>query len=261
MKKNKKRRIVVITGASHGIGLAAKELFEKRGDIVFDFSRTAGIDITKPDAVRAAFEKIHAEHGRIDVLINNAGFGISGSAECTNLADIKKLFDVNFFGLTTCCSAVLPYMRAQRSNAKIINVSSVAGGVYSLPFQAFYSASKAAASAYTNALRTEIKPFKIRACAVQLGDVKTDFTAARRKNATDNTCYEYRCSRALKKYEHDEAKGYSPEFVARKLYKLSRKKNPPPVVTFGAMFKFLVFLKRIAPQRLVNWVVGKMYGQ
>jgi short-subunit dehydrogenase len=262
MAKSKQiKRTVIITGASHGIGLAAKQLFEKRGDIVFDLSRTSGTDITNPEQVRAAFEQIRSKHGHIDILINNAGFGISGSAECTALADMKKLFDVNFFGMAVCCSAVLPYMRAQKNRPKIINVSSVAGGVYSLPFQAFYSASKAAVNAYTNALRTEIKPHKVTACVVQLGDVKTDFTAARQKNTDDDPAYEYRCKRAIKKYEHAEENGYSTKFIARKLYKLSCKKNPPPIVTFGIMFKFLVFLKRIAPQRLVNWVVGKMYGQ
>ena len=265
MKKGKRiQRVIVITGASHGIGLAAKNYFEKRGDIVYDISRTSGTDISNPEQVRAAFEQIHAKHGHIEVLVNNAGFGIIGSAECTSLADIKKLFNVNFFGMATCCSAVLPYMRQIVTPGRkpmIINISSVAGGVYSLPFQAFYSASKAAVSAYTGAIRTELKPHKVNAVTVQLGDVKTDFTASRKKNTDDDPAYKYRCDRAIERYELWEKNGYKPQFIARKLYKLSRKKNPPPVVTFGPLFKFLVFLRRIAPQRLANWVVGKMYGQ
>ena len=260
MKKS--NRIVVITGASQGIGKATLELFGKRGDTVYDLSRTSGTDITDAKAVREFFEKIHAEHGRIDVLINNAGYGISGSAECTRPEDIQKMFNVNFVGLATCCSTVLPYMRAQKKpRPLIINISSVAA-VYALPFQSFYSASKSAVTGYTNALRTEIKPFKIRACSVLLGDVKTNFTNSRKKNENDDPVYETKFKRAMKRYEADETKGYSSEFVARKLYKLSRrKKNPKPIVTFGIMFKFLVFLNRILPFRFMNWMVGKVYKQ
>lgn len=258
MKKS--NRIVVITGASHGIGYAALELFRKQGDIVYDLSRTSGTDITDIQAVRQFFEKIYAEHGRIDVLINNAGYGISGSAECTKPEDIKKMFDVNFVGLATCCSIVLPYMRVQMNFPIIINISSVAG-VYALPFQAIYSASKSAVIGYTNALRTEIKPFKIRACSVLLGDVKTNFTNARKKNEDDDLAYKDNVKKAMKRYEADETKGYSPKFVARKLYKLSYRKRPAPVITFGALFKFLVFLNRIFPLRFMNWMVGKIYKQ
>jgi len=258
MKKS--NRIVVITGASQGIGKAALELFERRGDTVYDLSRTAGIDITDTGSVQKFFDDVHAKHGRIDVLINNAGFGLSGSAECTKPEDIQKMFSVNFVGLTTCCSLVLPIMRAHSDHPIIINISSVAA-VYALPFQSFYSASKSAVTGYTNALRTEIKPFRIRACSVLLGDVKTNFTNARQKNEQDNPLYEDKFNRAMKRYEADETKGYTSEYVARKLYKLSRKKNPKPIVTFGFKFKFLVFCNRILPFRFMNWMVGKIYKQ
>lgn len=258
MKKGK--RIVVITGASHGIGFASLELFRKQGDTVYDLSRTSGTDITNTQAVHQFFENIYAEHGRIDVLVNNAGYGISGSAECTKQEDIQKMFNVNFVGLATCCSIVLPYMRAQMNRPIIINISSVAG-VYALPFQAIYSASKSAVTGYTNALRTEIKPFKIRACSVLLGDIKTNFTNARKKNENDAPVYKEKVEKAMKRYEADETRGYSAEFVARRLYKLSYRKRPAPVVTFGALFKFLVFLNRIFPLRFMNWMVGKIYKQ
>jgi len=258
MKKS--NRIVVITGASQGIGLAAINLFRERGDIVYDISRTAGTDITDVTAVRTFIKKVHDEHGRIDVLVNNAGFGISGSAEGTTTEDITKMFSVNFVGLANCVSAVLPYMRAQNNKPIIINISSVAG-VYALPFQSFYSASKSAVTGYTNALRTEIKPFKIRCCSVLLGDIKTNFTQARQKNKNDDPAYADAFKRAMHRYETDESKGYSPEFVAKRLYKLSHKKSPAPIHTFGFLFKFLVFLQRIFPARFMNWMVAKIYGQ
>jgi len=258
MKKS--NRIVVITGASQGIGLAAMKFFTERGDKVYDISRTAGTDITDITAVQSFIKKVHDEHGRIDVLINNAGFGISGSAEGTTPEDITKMFAVNFVGLANCVSSVLPYMRTAGNKPIIINISSVAG-VYALPFQAFYSASKSAVTGYTSALRTEIKPFKIRCCAVLLGDIKTNFTAARQKNKSDDPAYMEAFIRAMHRYEADESKGYTPEFVAKRLYKLSHKKSPAPVVTFGALFKFLVFLGRIFPTRFMNWAIGKVYRQ
>jgi len=285
MKKSNKKttgRIVIITGASQGIGLAAINLFRERGDTVYDISRTAGTDITDIIAVRTFIKKVHDEHGRIDVLINNAGFGISGSAEGTTPEDITKMLAVNFVGLANCVSAVLPHMRTATTSLRggcvseaprreapdeaiqtppiIINISSVAG-VYALPFQAFYSASKSAVTGYTSALRTEIKPFKIRCCAVLLGDIKTNFTQARQKNKTDDPAYYQAFKRAMHRYETDESKGYTPDFVAKRLYKLSHKKNPAPVVTFGALFKFLVFLGRIFPTRFMNWAIAKVYKQ
>jgi len=258
--KNKTARIVVITGASHGIGLAALTLFRERGDTVYDISRTSGTDIIDTAAVRAFFKKVHDEHGRIDVLINNAGYGISGSAESTTTEDITKMFAVNFIGLANCVSTALPYMRAQNDNPIIINISSVAA-VYALPFQSFYSASKSAVTGYTNALRTEIKPFKIRCCSVLLGDIKTNFTASRKNNENEILDYHENYKRAMNRYETDESRGYTPEFVAHRLYKLSHKKNPAPVITFGFLFKFLVFLGRISPTRFMNWAIGKVYKQ
>lgn len=259
LDKQKTSRIVIITGASHGIGQAAAELFRKKGDTIYDLSRTAGTDITDTQAVNAFIKKVYDEHGRIDVLINNAGFGISGSAECTKAEEVTKLFAVNFVGLASCVSAVLPHMRHAKKGM-IINISSVAG-VYALPFQSFYSASKFAVTGYTNALRTEIKPFKVRACSVLLGDIKTNFTTSRQKSKTENPAYKAKLDRAMLRYEKDESKGYSPEFVARRLYKLSHKKKPKPVVTFGFLFKFLVFIGRIFPTRFMNWAVAKLYGQ
>lgn len=255
MKKS--NRIIVITGASHGIGLAAANYFRERGDTVIDISRTNGTDITKPEQVIMAFEKINAEHGRIDVLINNAGFGISGSAESTSADDINRLMSVNFTGTAVCCSAVLPYMRAQKSG-KIINVSSAAA-VFSLHFQSFYSASKAAVTNYSNALRREVVPFGIKVCSVLPGDVKTDFTSARKKNKNENAAYAERADTVMAKYERDEHNGAKPETIAKKLYRTANKKNPKPYIVFGFKYKVFVFLTRFFPIRFVNWLVGKLY--
>ena len=255
MKKS--NRIVVITGASSGIGLATRQFFESRGDIVIDFSLSTGVDVTDVEKVTKAFAKVHAEHGRIDVLINNAGFGISGASENTTQESIKKIFDVNFVGLANCCNAVLPFMREQKSG-KIINISSVSA-VFPLHFQSFYSATKAAVTNYTSALRREVFPFGIRVCSVLPGDVNTGFVSARVKNKNDDPVYEKARDRAITKYERDEHKGAKPEWIAKKLYKVSSKKNPKPYIVLGFSYKCLVFLNGLLPNRFVNWLVHKNY--
>ena len=145
------KRIVLITGASGGIGLAAAKLFFAKGDRVYGLSRRPcpeeGIesicaDVTDEAAVRNAIKTVVSREGRLDVLICNAGFGISGAVEFTAYADAKRQFDVNFFGTSNCIRAALPEMRRQGSGM-IIVTSSVAG-MLSIPFQAYYSASKAA---------------------------------------------------------------------------------------------------------------------
>ena len=112
-------------------------------------------------------------------MINNAGFGISGAIEFTPIEQAKRQLDVNFFGMVNMNHAVIPVMRKQ-GFGRIVNLSSVAGAI-AIPFQAFYSASKAAINSYTMALANEIKPFGVTVCCVQPGDIQTGFTAARQK--------------------------------------------------------------------------------
>ena len=138
-------KVVAITGASSGIGRATAKLFADQGWRVYNLSRRpAGepgvadiaVDVTDEGAVRAAFARIEAEAGRLDLLINNAGFGISGAVEFSQLAEAKRQFDVNFFGVVSCIQASLPLLRESRG--RIICISSAAA-IFAIPFQSFYS--------------------------------------------------------------------------------------------------------------------------
>jgi len=260
-------QVAVITGGSSGIGLATAKLLSIKGYKVYELSRRdvgrSGIthitvDVTDRVGIKAAIDKIINEAGKIDVLINNAGFGISGAVEFTEMDEAKKQFDVNYFGALNMIQEVLSHMRKQKSG-KIINVSSVAG-VLPVPFQAFYSGAKAAINSLTLALRNEVKPFKIKVCAVMPGDTATGFTAVREKNEAGMEVYTA-LSKSVAKMEKDEEKGKSPDFVAKVIYKAVRKKNPKPLITAGFMYKLLVVASRILPTRLVNKIIGGMYAK
>ena len=189
-------KVVIITGGSSGIGLCTAAALRDRGCKVYELSRrdseVEGIthlrcDITDEEQIKAAVAQVLDENGRIDILINNAGFGISGAVEFTETSDVQRLFDVNFFGMVRMNRAILPLMREQ-GHGRIVNLSSVAAPV-PIPFQTYYSAGKAAVNSYTMALSNEVKPFGITVAAVMPGDIKTGFTAARQKNIIGDDIY------------------------------------------------------------------------
>jgi short-subunit dehydrogenase len=258
-------KTAVITGASAGIGHAAALYFIKKGYTVYNISRrpaqginSIAADITDKASVDDAIKHIAAAEGRIDVLVNNAGMGISGSVENTPPEDAHRIFEVNFFGALNAIQSVIPVMRKQ-GGGTIINVSS-AGAPLALPFQAFYSASKSALSALSEALRCELKPFGIKVSSILPGDVKTEFTAKRAKNAADDPSYGDRIAKSVSKMERDEQNGMPPEKIAKAIYKLAQSKNPPVYVVSGAAYKLSVRLSKVLPKRAVTFFIGKIYG-
>ena len=166
-------KVIVITGGTSGIGLQAARELSQKGCRVYELSRgedgtDAAVhiqaDVTDEDQVRRAIEQILEREKHIDVVINNAGFGISGAIEYTDTEEAKRQFDVNFFGMVRVNRAVLPIMHRQ-GYGRILNMSSVAAPI-AIPFQAYYSASKAAVRTYTVALYSEVKPYGIEVCAI-----------------------------------------------------------------------------------------------
>ena len=205
------------------------------------------------------FQTIISEQGRLDVVINNAGMGISGAVEHTEKSNVKNIFDVNVIALMDVCKKAVPYLR-KNGGGKIINISSVAGE-FSIPFQAYYSATKSAVEGFTLAFANEVKPFGIKACCVRPGDTKTGFTNARVKNKqVIDEHYGEKIEKSVAKMEKDEQHGKDPISVSKVIYKTIKRKSPPPICTVGFEYKALCLLSKVLPTRFVNFLVGKLYS-
>ena len=260
-------KTVVITGATSGIGRAAAKLFASAGYQVCGISRHAeddgsirgyAADVTDEEAVKETFAKIVRDCGLVDILVCCAGSGISGAIEFTRSEDARAQMEVNLFGADNCVRAVLPSMRERRAG-RILLISSVAG-IIPIPFQAWYSMSKSALISYAGALRNEVRPFRVKVCAILPGDIATGFTAARKKSEEGDDLYGGRIHKAVAQMEHDEQNGMPPEAVAAEILRQAEKRSPKPTVVVGAQYKGLSLLIKLLPIRFSNWLVGKLYG-
>ena len=266
--KKPREKTAIVTGGSSGIGRCTAMALRDAGCRVYEFSRRdnpipgvrhMGVDVTNEERVRAAVAEIRKETGGIDILINCAGFGISGAVEFTPAQQARAQFDVNFFGVVNVSQAVIPVMREQGSG-RIVNVSSVAA-VAHIPFQAFYSASKAAVSSYSCALDNELRPYDIRVTAVQLGDIRTGFTAAREKTILGDDVYGGRIARSVAGMERDEQNGMLPEAAAAYIAKVADSRDKKPVRTVGFSYKLVCVLAKLLPVRILNHLVGRLYAK
>lgn len=263
-----KNKIAIVTGGNSGIGKYTAMALRDKGCTVYEFSRreilTEGInhitaDITDETQVEKAVNAVIEKEGKIDILINCAGYGISGAVEFTELSDAKKQFDVNFFGTVNMNKAVLPHMRNSKSG-RIVNISSVAA-VAHIPFQTYYSASKAAIESYTCALANEVAPFGISVTAIQPGDICTPFTQAREKSFTGDDVYSGRIARSVSSMEKDEQKGMSPEIAGDYIAKIALQNKVKPVYAIGFSYKILSTLCKTFPCGFRNKIVGMLYAK
>jgi NAD(P)-dependent dehydrogenase (short-subunit alcohol dehydrogenase family) len=265
------KKVALVTGASAGIGKAAAAMLEQRGWTVYGTSRKIekgvvevmnglrmiALDVTDPVSACAAVELVLEREGRLDLLVNNAGNGIAGSLEDLLPDESYYQFDTNFFGALNMCRAALPALK--KTKGIIISISSVAG-ILSIPFQALYSASKAALEAMSEALRLEVKPFGVRVCLVEPGDTRTSFTSSRIVAANTSPDYEERLKASVARMAKDEQNGAPPEAVAKVVCKLAGMKNPPVRKAVGFVYKLFIFANRLLPSRLKLWVIGLLYG-
>ncbi len=261
------RKICIVTGGSSGIGRAAARSLADRGCAVYEFSRRdvpqdgvihRTVDVTDEAAVKAAVDEIAAEAGRIDVLVNNAGFGISGVMELTDNDDARRLMEVNLMGAVNCAKAVIPHMRTA-GGGRIVNLSSIAGAL-ALPYQGWYCISKAAVLAFSESLRNEVRQFGIGVAAILPGDIHTGFTDAREKDDRGNDLYGGALNRSVSGMERDERTGIRPEAAGAFVAKIALKKSVKPRYVIGNKYRLFLALADVLPNSAVSWIVAKMYG-
>lgn len=262
---NNQTRTLLISGGSSGIGQATAEYFVRKGFLVHEISRhgedRAGIvhiqgDVTRLEDCRRAVDTIIARHKRLDVLICNAGIGISGAIEFTTEEEMRHQMDVNFYGAVHLVQSALPYMRRNR-RGRILFVSSLTA-LFSIPYQSYYSASKSAINAFALSLRNEVASFGIQVACLLPGDVKTGFTEARDKNESGAEVYPH-LNRSVSAMERDEIHGQSAERLAKRLYKMATCPYLSAYHYEGWGYRCLVLLNKLLPATLVNYVVRLLY--
>lgn len=258
-------KVVIITGASSGIGLSTALYLSEKGYKVYGISRRdfhndkfthISCDVLDSEKIKKIIEEIYLKEKNIFAIINNAGIGISGAIEYAKREDVEKIFEINVVSVINLCSIAIPYLR--ESKGKIVNISSVAGEI-AIPFQACYSATKSAIENFSMALASELKPQRIKVCCVRPGDTKTSFTKNREKTEVVNDIYGQRILKSVQKMERDEQRGADPIKVSNVIYKCLKKKNPPLVCTVGIGYKFLCLLSKMLPKKFVNYIVYKLY--
>lgn len=266
------KKVILVTGASSGLGLATAKALQAQGHTVYGTSRDAKkikdaaftplqMDVTDDASVTAAVDKIIKAEGRIDVLVNNAGNGITGPLYAMPVDIAKKQFEVNFFGVVRVSSAVLPGMIEKKSGL-VINIGSLAG-LFGLPYQGLYSASKFAIEGYSESLRMELRTTGVKVVVVNPGDFKTDFTASREKvpfplkNEQLNKEYDA----AVAAMEKDESIGADPAKLGAEIVKIVNKGNPKHNYLVGAFGQTIaVTLKSILPGGIFVKLMNDHYG-
>lgn len=262
-------KVVLITGGSSGIGKSIGEFLSDRNYIVYGTSRNpekyenskfpiVALDVLDLRTINDCIDTVVDKEGRLDVLINNAGAGITGPIEETPEEEIKRNFDTNFFGPIRVIKAVLPKMRAQNSGL-IINVTSIAGYM-GLPYRGVYSASKGALEVITEALRMETKDFNIKMTNIAPGDFATNIAAGRyHAPVLDNSPY-IKYGEVLKAIDEDVDNSADPIAVAKTVHKIINSQNPKIHYKVGAfMQKFSIVLKRILPEKVYEKLLLNHY--
>jgi NAD(P)-dependent dehydrogenase (short-subunit alcohol dehydrogenase family) len=267
-------KVVLVTGASTGIGKCCAEHLVSRGYRVFGTSRKPSpaaasgpsvemipMDVDDDRSVTGGVQTLLERAGRLDAVVNNAGWGLMGAVEDTAVEEARAQLETNFFGVLRVCREVLPVMRKQGSG-HVVNISSL-GGVVGLPFSSMYSASKFALEGMSEALRLEVWRFGIRVVLVEPGDFRSNFTAARRmtKASAASAAYREAVQLSLAKQEKEERNGPLPDSIAWLVERILRNNNPRVRYSVGMLSQRIVVpCKRFLPQRVFEWMFCKAMG-
>ena len=272
MKYRKGRKVILVTGISSGFGLEFARRLARDGHVVYGTARRSvkdrlagvnyieGVDVRSEADVARAVDIVVSGHGRVDVLICNAGMGVGGPAEFTAMDDVSTQMDTNFLGLVHCVRHVLPVMRRQEGGM-IVAMSSI-GGRLGLPFQSFYSASKFAVEGFCEALRIETRRAGVKVVVIEPGDFSTSFTSKRIKPVGTDVAQAYpEYAESMKGIERDEEKGLKPGVLADKVRRIVMMKHPHQrYIVASPLQKASVFLKGILPPCLFSRLLGLFYG-
>jgi NAD(P)-dependent dehydrogenase (short-subunit alcohol dehydrogenase family) len=261
--------VVLITGASSGFGrMAATLLASKGGFRVFGTSRITGrgsgdgfemlqLDVNSDQSVNSCVSALVAKEGKIDVLVNNAGYALTGGLEETSIEEAKAQFETNFFGAVRMTNAVLPDMRRRR-DGRIIDICSVSATL-PVPFEGYYSAAKAALLAYTEALRNEVRGFNIKVSAVEPGFFRTNIAGSRKVAARPLEDYNPVRERILSQFLRDIETGGDPKVVAETVLKIIESPSPRLRYAVGREKRYLL-LKRVMPASVFESAVRRHWG-
>jgi short-subunit dehydrogenase len=259
-----------ITGASTGIGKAAASALMKKGYRVIGTSRTAkpdevrdGIrmiacDVTSDESVAAAVAHAHAELGRIDLLVNNAGFGVTGAAEESSIAQVRALFETNVHGVVRVTNAVLPIMRGQ-GGGRILNVGSALGFIPA-PYSAYYSATKHALEAYSESLDHEVREFGVRVAVIEPAATKTSFESSTVQADKRLTAYDASRAKYLAAFGRAMAIADTAESVAETIVLAAGDKTPRLRYPSGKAARQVAFVRRFLPRSLFDTILRTQFG-
>ena len=262
--------VVLVTGASSGNGRAIATLLSQRGYRVFGTSRRPAetevspgfdlleLDVCSDDSVRDCVAGVLERAGRLDVLVNNAGYELAGALEETSLDEARAQFETNFFGIVRMVKAALPAMRRQRSG-RIVDISSLAG-LAPTPFMGMYSASKFAVEGFTATLRVEVQPFGIHVSQVEVGFLNTAMKSHRQRTTERIAEYDARRGRALKSIAELEERGPGAELVARAVRRIVGSRRPRLRYLVGRQARTVALLQQFLPERLFEQGLKRSFG-
>src|SRR5690349_3684391 len=269
--------VALVTGGSSGIGACTVVELLEAGFTVYTCARRTdrmtelaergahvfAMDVTDDASVVAGVERVLAEQGRIDVLVNNAGYGSYGAVEDVPLAEARRQFDVNVFGLARLTQLVVPHMRAQRSG-RVINVSSIGGKFYE-PFGAWYHATKFAVEGFSDSLRMELRPFGVQVVLIEPGPIRTEWNEIARDSLLERSgdgpyaSYARHAHDVMERFD-EPSRASTPEEVADKIVKAATVSRPAARYPVGRGARVITTSRDLLPDRVFDEVVSRTYG-